>query len=138
MNLHPFDKRKMFEALFTGGYVRVVVNPMVKGVLLPSVYMTSQHQVLDFGDAMSRPITDLVVSDAGLTGTLSYSGEPFFTTIPWAAVFHMESPVGTGATWQEDYTPALSAAVQQVVEANAAQEAPEAPKAPRATHLKSV
>ena len=43
-------------------------------------------QILSYGLDMPVPIPDLVVDDAGISATLSFSREPFKTFVPWEAV----------------------------------------------------
>jgi hypothetical protein len=49
---------------------------------------------------MAKPIPDLKVDKNGVSGTLSFKGEPFFCRVPWEALFAV---VGTedskGAVW---------------------------------------
>jgi hypothetical protein len=42
--------------------------------------------VLEYGLDMPVPISDLKVTEAGVSATLSFSREPFATFVPWAAV----------------------------------------------------
>jgi hypothetical protein len=51
---------------------------------------------------MPIPIVDLEVTDAGLSGTLSFSRVPHRTYVPWSAVYAITSTNGCGILYRED------------------------------------
>ncbi|MFO0556028.1 MAG: hypothetical protein U0271_47055 [Polyangiaceae bacterium] len=74
-----------------GRLVRVEVETHAPGVLLPPHLAANPTTALDYGPnhRLTRPIPDLLVTDEGISATLSFNGEPFKTMIPWSAVRRM-------------------------------------------------
>jgi hypothetical protein len=74
---------------FYSVFLAVVYHP---DVILPTHLMTPAWKArlsvvhLEYGIDMAIPITDMVITDAGVAATLSFSREPFATFVPWAAV----------------------------------------------------
>lgn len=86
-------KRATFEALYELGRVLVALDPNQPGVTVPDSYREPDPSkgpvhalVLILGSNMPRPIRDLGLNDQGFSATLSFGGNPFFITIPWAAI----------------------------------------------------
>ncbi len=51
---------------------------------------------------MPIPITDLEVTDAGISATLSFSRIPHRTYVPWSAVYAVTCTNGCGVLYAED------------------------------------
>jgi hypothetical protein len=51
---------------------------------------------------MPIPITDLEVTDAGVSATLSFSRVPHRTYVPWSAVYAVTCTNGCGVLYRED------------------------------------
>ena len=86
------NNKDVFERALANYYlVRLVVGYHPQ-VVLPEFLMTptwrNEQAVvhLEYGLDMAVPITDLVVTDAGVAATLSFSRVPHTTFVPWAAV----------------------------------------------------
>jgi stringent starvation protein B len=58
--------------------------------------------VLQYGRNMPIPITDLEVTDAGVSATLSFSRVPHRTYVPWSAVYAVTCTNGCGVLYRED------------------------------------
>lgn len=78
---------KVLEMLATGRLINVHLNPAIDGVLIPQHLAKDTEVVLAFGYGCATPIPDLVVDNAGISGTLSFSRKPVFVFIPWESVF---------------------------------------------------
>jgi hypothetical protein len=51
---------------------------------------------------MPIPITDLEVTDAGVSATLSFARIPHRTYVPWSAVYAVSCTNGCGVLYRED------------------------------------
>jgi len=58
--------------------------------------------VLQYGRNMPIPITDLEVTEAGISATLSFSRVSHRTYVPWHAVYAVTCTNGCGALYRED------------------------------------
>jgi hypothetical protein len=91
----PIDRKAAFEkalAEFYTVYLIVVYHPEV---VLPDYLMTPKWRdqkaaiFLEYGLEMAVPISDLTITDAGVTATLSFLRSPYATFVPWEAVVGM-------------------------------------------------
>lgn len=78
--------------------VNVSFDALAPGVVVPEAKRTAL-MTLQFGRRMPIPIPDLVCNEKGIGGTLSFSGKPETTWVPWEAVYSLASP-SHGWTWQ--------------------------------------
>jgi len=69
--------------------------------------------ILQIGLDMPIPIPDLRVDDRGMFGTLSFNRSPFSCTVPWRAVFAMQSEDGRMMLWPDSLPPELRAEVER-------------------------
>jgi hypothetical protein len=124
-------------ALLERSEARVHLDARRAGVVLPSRLLGDGHVRLDYGYALKPPIPDLDVGDDGIRGTLSFNRTPFFTFVPWSAVYLIADFDGNGAVWQDDIPADL-------LEGSVESEPPKPPdepkpsKRPRPSHLKLV
>lgn len=58
--------------------------------------------MLQYGRNMPIAITDLEVTDAGVSATLSFSRIPHRTYVPWSAVYAVTCTNGCGVLYSED------------------------------------
>jgi hypothetical protein len=71
----------------------VYVLCAMPGVCLPDdVKKQAAVTVLEIGFEMPLPIPDLVISELGITCTLSFARSPFFVSVPWSAVGMVRVP----------------------------------------------
>ena len=135
------DKRRTLETLLARGPVLVHVDARRAEVSVPPRFRADPSLVLRFGYTLSPSIADLAVDDVGVSGTLTFGGQPFHCVLPWTAVYAaMVEGEQRGTVWPEDVpedvltgggeTPAPLPVAQ-------VQEEP-APRAKRASHLKLV
>jgi stringent starvation protein B len=97
------DKRRTLEALLTHGAVLVHVDARRAGVSVPPLFRADPSLVLRFGYDLDPAITDLVVDDEAVSGTLTFSGQPFRCVLPWTAVYAaMIEDEQRGTVWPED------------------------------------
>jgi hypothetical protein len=91
----PIDRKAAFEkalAAYCAVYLIVIYHPEV---VLPDYLMTPDWRAqksaifLEYGLEMAVPISDLTVTEAGVTATLSFSRVPCATFVPWGAVVGM-------------------------------------------------
>ena len=97
------DKRRTLEALLARGPVLVHVDARRSEVSVPARFRADASLVLRFGYNLSPAITDLVVDDDGIAGTLTFAGQPFRCILPWTAVYAaMVEGEQRGTVWPED------------------------------------
>jgi stringent starvation protein B len=97
------DKRRTLEALLARGPVLVHVDARRAEVSVPSKFRADASLVLRFGYNLSPAIIDLVVDDEGVSGTLTFAGQPFRCILPWTAVYAaMVEGEQRGTVWPED------------------------------------
>jgi hypothetical protein len=81
------NKRSFYLELLKDNDLFIYVNTKNDAVVVPSHLKGKECIVLQFGLNMAVPIPDLNVSDTGIYGTLSFSGKPFYCSIPWDSVY---------------------------------------------------
>jgi stringent starvation protein B len=96
------SKRDAFLALLRDEWVSLHLDARSPGVVVPAPFSSQAHLVLQYGRNMPIPIVDLEVTDAGLSGTLSFSRIPHRTYVPWSAVYAITSTDGCGILYRED------------------------------------
>lgn len=97
------DKRRTLEALLGRGPVLIHVDARRTEVSVPTRFRADASLVLRFGYNLSPAITDLVVDDDGVSGTLTFAGQPFRCVLPWSAVYAaMVEGEQRGTVWPED------------------------------------
>jgi stringent starvation protein B len=97
------DKQKTMEALLARGPVLVHIDARRAEVSVPARFRADASLVLRFGYRLEPKIVDLDVSDAGISGTLSFGGQPFHCVLPWTAVYAaMVEGEQRGTVWPED------------------------------------
>ncbi len=109
----PPSKKEVLLALLERSEARVHIDARRPGVLLPDRFLKEGHLLLDYGYRLQPPITDLMVTDSGISATLSFSRLPFATFIPWSAVYLISDFDGNGSVWQEDIPTDLLEASQK-------------------------
>jgi stringent starvation protein B len=74
--------------------------PLVQG--LPARLNNRHDVVLHFGRNLAQPVHDLVITDRGVSGTLSFGGTQQLVFVPWTAVYVMCEGEGTDSVaWPE-------------------------------------
>ena len=97
------DKRRTLEALLARGAVLVHVDARRAEVSVPPRFRADPSLVLRFGHDLSPAIADLVVDDEAVSGTLTFSGQPYRCVLPWSAVYAaMVEGEQRGTVWPED------------------------------------
>src|SRR3954470_20852512 len=81
------DKRKTLEALLSRGPVLVHVDARRSEVSVPARFRADPSLVLRFGYTLTPAIADLSVDDDGVSGTLTFAGNPHHVVLPWTAVY---------------------------------------------------
>jgi stringent starvation protein B len=75
-------------------------HSLVKG--LPARLQNKHDIVLHFGRNLAQPVTDLVITDRGVSGTLSFGGIQQLVFVPWTAVYVMAEGEGNDSVaWPE-------------------------------------
>nr|HEX4317424.1 ClpXP protease specificity-enhancing factor SspB [Kofleriaceae bacterium] len=97
------DKRRTLEQLLARGPVLVHIDARRTEVSVPARFRADASLVLRFGYGLTPAISDLVVDDNGICGTLTFSGNPFRCELPWTAVYAaMVEGEQRGTVWPED------------------------------------
>jgi stringent starvation protein B len=97
------DKRRTLETLLGRGPVLVHVDARRAEVSVPTRFRADASLVLRFGYNLQPAIADLEISDAGITGTLTFGGNPHLCVLPWTAVYAaMVEGEQRGTVWPED------------------------------------
>jgi hypothetical protein len=89
---------KTLELLRTGKQIKLRINTITPGVLVPQNLSGTEDLCLQIGLNMRIPIPDLVLDDAGISGTLSFSYKPTFCVIPWQSLWGVDPDNGTGVS----------------------------------------
>jgi len=92
-------RRSIVEALLRTESVDLYLDPRRPAVAVPPRFRSDPGLVLRVGRALPVPIPDLYVDDEGISGTLSFDGQPFRCEVPWVAVFAIVSTQRAGAVW---------------------------------------
>jgi stringent starvation protein B len=124
------DKRKTVESLLEQGPVLIHIDPRRDGVAVPTRFAQDPGLRLRFGYGLSPAITDLVVDEHGVSGTLSFGGVAFHCVLPWSAIYAVQIDGDSkGSVWPDD--------VPDVVLAQAAEhiETPEAVESKESTEV---
>ncbi len=130
------DKRRTLEALLDRGAVLVHVDARRAEVSVPARFRADPSLVLRFGYDLTPAIADLVVDDEAVSGTLTFSGQPFRCVLPWTAVYAaMVEGEQRGTVWPEDVPEDVLTGGGEPPPPQAKEEAP--PKQ-RGAHLKLV
>jgi stringent starvation protein B len=79
-------KLRTIEAMLVYRSTLVYINATMRGVVVPEKHEEDTALALRFGYNLEPDIPDLTLDKKGISGTLSFSGKPFFVHIPWAAV----------------------------------------------------
>ncbi len=96
------SKRAAFLDLLREGWASLHLDARCPGVVVPAPFSSEGHLVLQYGRAMPIPITDLEVTDAGVSATLSFSRVPHRTYVPWDAVYAVTCTNGCAVLYHED------------------------------------
>jgi stringent starvation protein B len=96
------SKRDAFLALLHAGWASLHLDARCPGVVVPATFASQGHLVLQYGRSMPIPISDLEVTEEGITATLSFSRVPHRTYVPWTAVYAISCTNGCGVLYRED------------------------------------
>jgi stringent starvation protein B len=96
------SKKDAFLALLRAGWASLHIDARYAGVVVPAPFSSQAHLVLQYGRNMPIPITDLEVTDAGVSATLSFSRVSHRTYVPWDAVYAVSCTNGCGVLYRED------------------------------------
>jgi stringent starvation protein B len=96
------SKRDAFVALLRAGWASLHLDARYPGVVVPAPFSSQAHLVLQYGRNMPIPITDLEVTEAGVSATLSFARVPHRTYVPWSAVYAVSCTNGCGVLYHED------------------------------------
>jgi stringent starvation protein B len=104
--LRAQQKRKLFETLLEAGVAALHLDPRAVGVAVPGHFTDQPVLVLNF--SFRYGVRDFRFDDKGVEASLSFSRQPFYCVVPWAAVFAVTNDDRTqGSVWQEDLPPEL-------------------------------
>lgn len=90
------NKLEIFNSLLTKGSVFVHCDG-TQCTFLPNHLLKQEQVVLQFGLNMAIPIPDLLATEQGVHGTLSFKGKPEYVMVPWYSVFALVAEDGKGS-----------------------------------------
>lgn len=97
------DKRGMVESLLEQGAILVHIDARGDDVVVPNRLRGDAKLVLRFGYALTPAIVDLAVDERGISGTLTFGGQPFHCTLPWRSIYAaIVEGADKGMVWPED------------------------------------
>jgi stringent starvation protein B len=96
------SKHQAFLALLQEGWTSLHLDARRDGVVVPPHLKGEAHLVLQYGNDLPIPITDLTVDEEGVRATLSFSRTPQQTIVPWSAVYVIATDDGRGVLYNED------------------------------------
>jgi stringent starvation protein B len=96
------SKKDAFLALLRAGWASLHLDARCSGVVVPAPFSSQAHLVLQYGRNMPIPITDLEVTDEGVSATLSFARVSHRTYVPWSAVYAVSCSNGCGVLYRED------------------------------------
>jgi stringent starvation protein B len=96
------SKKDAFLALLRAGWASLHIDARCSGVVVPAPFSSQAHLVLQYGRNMPIPITDLEITDEGVSATLSFTRVPHRTYVPWHAVYAVSCTNGCGVLYRED------------------------------------
>jgi stringent starvation protein B len=96
------SKKDAFLALLRAGWASLHIDARCSGVVVPAPFSSQAHLVLQYGRNMPIPITDLEITDEGVSATLSFGRVPHRTYVPWHAVYAVSCTNGCGVLYRED------------------------------------
>ena len=96
------SKKDALLALLRAGWASLHLDARCPGVVVPAPFSSQAHLVLQYGRNMPIPISDLEVTEAGISATLSFSRVSHRTYVPWHAVYAVTCTNGCGVLYRED------------------------------------
>jgi stringent starvation protein B len=96
------SKKDAFLALLRAEWASLHIDARCSGVVVPAPFSSQAHLVLQYGRNMPIPITDLEITDEGVSATLSFARVPHRTYVPWHAVYAVSCTNGCGVLYRED------------------------------------
>lgn len=96
------SKKDAFIEALARGRVQVQFDPHHRDVTIPEHLRGEPVVVFDYGLALAVAITDMLVTDDGISATLSFSRRPHYTFVPWGAVFAIVDARFRIALWLDD------------------------------------
>jgi stringent starvation protein B len=109
---HNDEKMKVFRFLLSRhASVFIHFRPLLSNVevKVPFRLRGNEQVVFQLGVDMPVPIPDLAYDARGVSGTLSFKGNPFHCHVPWEAVIAMVGEDGKGLVWVEDMSAKMRA-----------------------------
>ena len=95
------DKRQQFLETMGRGKTLLHLDATRAGVVVPPHLKTHSQLCLSFSYRYAIP--DLQVTDDAVLGSLTFSGQRFCCTVPWAAVYAITSGItGESVVWPAD------------------------------------
>src|SRR5688572_10441611 len=95
------DLARLMKAALQCGDVFLHLDPRRQGVMVPVNFRANHKLVLQFGYDMPVRIPDLIISDEGVSGTLSFNRNAEWVFVPWSVVYAMTDAGGDGCMWVE-------------------------------------
>lgn len=96
-----YDRVATVCSMLARGPVLLHIRPELGCEGLPADSVGLGRLILRVGHGLVPAIPDLVVDDAGVTGTLHFSGRPHACFMPWRAIFGASAD-GRGVLWVEN------------------------------------
>jgi len=88
------------------------LNGTHQDVELPQFLLKKEQVVLQIGYTMPIPIPDLTICRRGISGTLSFNGQPEYCFLPWEAIFAVIDENNKGITWDSEIPKSVLKAIK--------------------------
>ena len=79
--------------------VMIFVDPRGDYVLVPKECKAKLPLLIALGLNLPIPIPDMILSEDGISATLSFGERFYFCVMPWDSIFGMVKPDNTGPIW---------------------------------------
>jgi len=106
------EKRKAALGILSYSWLTVHLrtNEDHSDLVIPAHLKRAKFIALQFGIDMPVPIPDMRVLPNAISGTLSYGGVSFWTSVPWSVIYAMSDQNGRGQVWPDDSPNAVRSA----------------------------
>jgi stringent starvation protein B len=98
-------KHRTLDRMLAQGPVLIRLDARKPGVVVPQEHASDPQLRLRLGKELDPPVTDLVVDDRGVTGSLTFHGTPFHCVLPWSAIYGLQLELPTAEELWNDEIP---------------------------------
>lgn len=102
------SQEKMFltkNILNAGQSVLIHFDGTSTSVKIPDYLKNNKQVILQFAYELPVPIQNLLVDNKGISGVLSFSGNPFHCFVPWNEIVVISNELGQSKSWTSNVKP---------------------------------